>query len=95
MVENYRRFACTNATCDFSLAKHPGGRTFEAEEIEELLENGSIGPLTGFISKMGRPFTAVLKLNAEKKLEFDFGEEKQGRGLGSGFKRSACCRKLS
>jgi DNA topoisomerase-3 len=70
--ENYRRFACTN--CDFSIGKHPGGRTFELPEVEELLTKREIGPLQGFISKMGRPFAAILRLNAEDKLEFDFGQ---------------------
>lgn len=74
VVENYRRYACTRAGCDFSLAKHPGGRTFEVEEVEELLRHQKIGPLTGFISKMGRPFSAVLKINDEYRLEFDFGD---------------------
>ncbi|SPE25720.1 DNA topoisomerase [Burkholderiales bacterium] len=69
--ENYRRFACTH--CDFSLPKHPGSRTFEYDEVEQLLEQRSIGPLTGFRSKMGRPFAAALKISPEFKLEFDFG----------------------
>ncbi len=69
--ENYRRFACTK--CDFSISKHPGGRFFEIDEVETLLRDRSIGPLTGFRSKMGRPFAAVLKLSTEHKLEFDFG----------------------
>lgn len=69
--ENYRRFACTR--CDFSLPKHPASRTFEYEEVEQLLRERQIGPLTGFRSKMGRPFAAVLKISAEFKLEFDFG----------------------
>ncbi|MFQ7479722.1 MAG: topoisomerase C-terminal repeat-containing protein, partial [Parasutterella excrementihominis] len=60
IVENYRRFACTS--CDYSIPKHPGGRTFAPEEVDELLTKGQIGPLEGFISKMGRPFSAVLKL---------------------------------
>ena len=77
VVETYRRFSCVNPKCDFSLPKHPGGRTFEVEEIEELLEKGTVGPLSGFISKMGRPFAAVLKLSSEKKLEFDFGQEEK------------------
>ena len=75
IVENYRRYSCTTQGCDFSLAKHPGGRTFEVSEVEELLAKGQIGPMTGFISKMGRPFAAALKLNDEYRLEFDFGEE--------------------
>ena len=73
IVENYRRFACTK--CDFSLSKHPGGRTFEVEEVEQLLANGRIGPLQGFISKMGRPFEAQLHITKDFKMEFDFGED--------------------
>ncbi len=72
VVENYRRFACSS--CDFSIPKHPGSRSLEVEEVEELLGKGTIGPMSGFISKMGRPFSAVLKLTPEFKLEFDFGQ---------------------
>ncbi|HXF47116.1 MAG TPA: DNA topoisomerase III, partial [Burkholderiaceae bacterium] len=71
VVENYRRFACTK--CDFSISKHPGGRFFEIDEVEQLLRDKQIGPLTGFRSRLGRPFAAVLKLTPEHKLEFDFG----------------------
>ena len=70
--ENYRRYACTS--CDFSIGKHPGGRTFEPAEVEQLLTDRQLGPLQGFISKMGRPFAAILKLDSECKLEFDFGQ---------------------
>jgi DNA topoisomerase-3 len=70
--ENYRRYACT--ACDFSIGKHPGGRTFEPVEVESLIIDKHIGPLQGFISKMGRPFAAILKLDGESKLEFDFGQ---------------------
>jgi DNA topoisomerase-3 len=70
--ENYRRYACT--ACDFSIGKHPGGRTFEQSEVEELLAKKEIGPLNGFISKMGRPFSAILRITDEFKLEFDFGQ---------------------
>ena len=70
--ENYRRYACTK--CDFSIGKHPGGRTFEPVEVETLITDKHIGPLQGFISKMGRPFAAILKLDPDSKLEFDFGQ---------------------
>ncbi len=70
--ENYRRYACTQ--CDFSIGKHPGGRTFEVPEVETLLRERTLGPLTGFISKMGRPFSALLRITDEYKLEFDFGQ---------------------
>ncbi len=71
--ENYRRYACTS--CDFSIGKHPGGRTFEIQEVEELLSKRELGPLPGFISKMGRPFAALLRITDEYKLEFDFGQK--------------------
>src|SRR5690554_4359946 len=71
--ENYRRYACTQ--CDFSIGKHPGGRTFEVHEVEELLQKRELGPLQGFISKMGRPFAALLRITDEYKLEFDFGQK--------------------
>ena len=74
IVENYRGFACTTKGCDFRLPKHPAGRTFEVSEVEELLGKGMIGPLTGFTSKMGRPFAAALRINAKYQLEFDFGD---------------------
>lgn len=70
--ENYRRYACTS--CDFSIGKHPGGRTFELPEVEELLAKKELGPLPGFISKMGRPFAAILRITDDYKLEFDFGQ---------------------
>ena len=67
--------------CGFSISKIPGGRTFEAAEVELLIENKKIGPLEGFRSKAGWPFTAeiALKFSEEEKnwkLEFDFGEDK-------------------
>ncbi len=81
--ENYHRYACTQ--CDFSIGKHPGGRSFELAEVEQLLATKHLGPLTGFRSKMGRPFAAELKLardgeQGQWKLEFDFGQAAPGDG---------------
>ncbi len=84
--ENYRRYTCTgkNGTggdaCGFSFGKTPAGRTFEPAEVEQFLRDKKIGPLEGFRSKAGWPFTAemVLKFSEEDKnwkLEFDFGKE--------------------
>jgi DNA topoisomerase-3 len=79
--ENYRRFACTK--CEFSISKHPGSRFFEIDEVEQLLRDKQIGPLTGFRSRLGRPFAAVLKLvPPEYKLEFDFGNAPAGEEQG-------------
>jgi DNA topoisomerase-3 len=73
--ENYRRYACT--ACDFSIGKHPGGRTFEPSEVETLLKDREIGPLQGFISKLGRPFAAILRIDGDHRLAFDFGQREE------------------
>ena len=73
--ENYRRFACTS--CDFSIGKTPGGRTFEVPEVEALLKDHHFGPVDGFRSKMGRPFAASLQITEDFKLAFDFGESQE------------------
>jgi DNA topoisomerase III len=58
-------------------------------EVEALLREKQIGPLTGFRSKIGRPFSAVLKLvPPDYKLEFDFGNAPAGEGEEA--KRSTC-----
>jgi len=84
--ENYRRFACVN--CDFSITKIPAGRAFETAEADAFLRDKKIGPLEGFRSKAGWPFTAELRLVRDDeinnwKLEFDFGDDaKNGDGDG-------------
>ena len=49
----------------------------ELDEIETLLSEGKVGPLTGFRNKMGRLFNAEIKLNEEKQPTFDFGQPKE------------------
>ena len=90
--ENYRRYTCQGpkgdgvAGCEFSITKIPAGRAFEIAEVEQFLRDKKIGPLEGFRSKAGWPFTAELKLAFDDeiknwKLEFDFGEDaKDGDG---------------
>lgn len=87
MKENYRRYTCTGKNgaegCGFSFGKTPAGRTFEVAEVEQFLRDKKIGPLDGFRSKAGWPFTAemVIKFDEETKnykLEFDFGDDKNG-----------------
>jgi Zn finger protein HypA/HybF involved in hydrogenase expression len=70
--ENYRKFQCQK--CDFAIWKVTSGREWSPEEIAELITRRSVGPLTGFRSRQGKPFSAVLKLNDELKVEFDFGQ---------------------
>jgi DNA topoisomerase III len=91
--ENYRRFTCTGKAaseegCGFSITKIPAGRAFETAEADAFIRDKKIGPLEGFRSKAGWPFTAEMKLVHDDeiknwKLEFDFGDDaKQGNGDG-------------
>ncbi|MCE1191335.1 MAG: DNA topoisomerase III [Acidovorax sp.] len=94
--ENYRRYACVGRPadaggsgegCGFSFGKSPAGRTFETAEAEQLLRDRKIGPLEGFRSKAGWPFTSeiVIKYDDEAKnykLEFDFGDDKNAEESG-------------
>ena len=73
--ETYKRFHCEVDDCDFGFWKIMGGRQFELAEADELVANRRIGPLEGFRSKMGRAFSAELKLSDEHKVEFDFGND--------------------
>jgi DNA topoisomerase III len=88
--ENYRRFTCAGPNgaaegCGFSITKIPAGRAFELAEVETFLRDRKIGPLEGFRSKAGWPFTAEMKLAYDDeiknwKLEFDFGDDARQAG---------------
>ncbi len=88
--ENYRRFTCTGADgssegCGFSITKIPAGRSFELHEVQAFLRDKKVGPLEGFRSKAGWPFTAELRLVRDDdignwKLEFDFGDAAKADG---------------
>ena len=75
--ENYRKFQCQK--CDFSLWKVTSGREWSPDEVAELITKRVVGPLTGFRSRMGKPFSAVVRLTDDFRTEFDFG---QGSGDG-------------
>ena len=70
--ENYRKVQCQK--CDFSLWRVVSGREWAPEELAELFTKRFVGPLAGFRSKQGRPFTAGIRLTEELRTEFDFGQ---------------------
>jgi len=74
--ENYRKFQCQK--CDFNIWKVTSGREWSAEEVATLITKRVIGPLTGFRSRMGKPFAAVMRLTDDFRAEFDFGQDKDG-----------------
>jgi DNA topoisomerase-3 len=73
--EKYKKFQCTNPACDFAFWKILGGRQLEPYEADALIKDREIGPLEGFRSKMGRPFSAKLKLTDVNEVTFDFGND--------------------
>ncbi len=74
--ESYKAYECK--ACGHLLWKNMAGRELERDEVTKLLETGSVGPLEGFRSKLGRPFSAVVKLDPEQKQTFDFGDSVNG-----------------
>jgi len=76
--ENYRKVQCQK--CDFTLWRVISGREWAPEELAELFTKRFVGPLNGFRSKQGRPFSAGIRLNDEMRLEFDFGQGSGGEG---------------
>ena len=81
ILENYKKFQCQK--CDFALWKIVASRQLEISEVEELISKGVVGPLQGFRSKQGFPFAAIIKMNAESKPEFDFGNDQNKDGVAS------------
>jgi DNA topoisomerase-3 len=74
--ENYRKFQCEK--CDFSLWVVVAGREWAPEEVAELITKRFVGPLGGFRSRIGKPFSAGLRLSDDYKVEFDFGQARPG-----------------
>jgi len=70
--ENYKKFQCQ--ACDFGMWKIVAGRQLETLEADALLNTREVGPLEGFRSKLGRPFSAKLRLNDAYEVQFDFGD---------------------
>ena len=70
--ETYRKFQCQS--CDFYIWPVLLGRDWSPEDVAELVTKKFIGPLTGFRSKQGRPFSAGIRLTDDFRIEFDFGQ---------------------
>lgn len=64
------------------IRKMIGGKRLSESEIVELLTNRKIGPLTGFRSKKGAEFSAVVIINDENKIEFVFDEKPEDIEIG-------------
>jgi DNA topoisomerase-3 len=70
LKEDYRAYHCER--CGFRIFKSIAGRLLTPEEVSVLVANKKVGPLQGFRSKAGRPFSATIVLNESNKPEFVF-----------------------
>ncbi len=81
--ESYKAYECK--ACGLVVWKNMAGRELERDEVTKLLETGTVGPLEGFRSKLGRPFSAIVKLDGEFKQAFDFGDNANTNGQAIDF----------
>jgi DNA topoisomerase-3 len=72
LQERFKSYKCTNKSCDFSVWKTIAGHLLSRQELETLLRDRKLGPLTGLRSKAGKRFSAIVKLNDQFKTQFDF-----------------------
>jgi len=70
LQETFRAFRSKDGS--FQIYKTIGNRKFSENEIRELVNNKKIGPLTGFRSKLGKPYDASLYLDENFKVKFQF-----------------------
>jgi len=79
LIETLRGYKSRDG--ELTIYKVIGNRKMEESEVRDLLAKGQIGPLDGFRSKAGRPFSAVLRYNKEeKKAEFLFDGQRDATG---------------
>ncbi|MBR6389480.1 MAG: DNA topoisomerase 3 [Opitutales bacterium] len=71
MLETFRAYRSQDGR--LIIYKTMGNRKMTQDEVAELLQNKIIGPLDGFKSKQGKPYSAFLKLDDEFKVKFQFG----------------------
>ena len=59
--------------CKFMVNKSICKRTISVSHVKMLLATGTTSKIQGFVSKNGKSFDAVLKLDENSRVVFDFG----------------------
>ena len=72
LIETFRAYKSKDGK--FTIYKTIGNRKMSEDEVRELVTKGSVGPLDGFRSKLGKPFSATLKLDENFAHKFHFGD---------------------
>ena len=60
--------------CKFAISGSICSKEIEKEDVSELLEKGQTKKLSGFVSKAGKSFDAILKFDESKRVVFDFSK---------------------
>lgn len=76
LLENFRSYKSQDGLV--TIYKNIGNRLLAPDEVKQLLTAKRIGPLDGFRSKLGKPYSAMLELDADYKVKFVF--DNSGRG---------------
>lgn len=72
LLETFRAYKSQDGK--FTIYKTIGNRKISEEEVRELVTKKRVGPLDGFRSKLGRPYSAILKLDENFAVKFQFGD---------------------
>ena len=70
---------CDNPDCALPVFRQMAGRTLTDAEMNDLLAKGRTGVLTGFKSKHGKPFSAMVTFDVDFNTKFVFPESKGAR----------------
>jgi DNA topoisomerase III len=77
ITENAKAFGCSRYRdgCGFTIWKRVAGHTLTETQVRQLIDQGRTGPIDGFQSKAGKPFSAGLRLDPTGKVMLDFSDE--------------------
>src|SRR5918995_145737 len=76
VVETKKAYGCSawkTSGCDFAIWKQVSGKRLSEVQAKQLLARGRTAQLKGFRSKVGKPYSAALKLDGDHRVRLDFG----------------------
>jgi DNA topoisomerase-3 len=80
VVETKKAYSCSawkTSGCDFAIWKQISGKRLSEVQAKQLLARGRTAQLKGFRSKVGKPYSAALKLDGDHRVRLDFGGPRQ------------------
>lgn len=84
VVEYPKSYSCESGKegCGFVIWKSISGKTLPSVTAKELLTNGKTGLIKGFVNKEKKAFDAVLKLDEDGKVVFEF-QKRSNESIGN------------